>query len=230
MVISMTHPEIQTDTPPFDALRTMLSRHISGKRLSHTLAVERECRRLAPLFSAPGLLSPADGDRLFISALLHDITKEKTAEEQLLLCRRYRIPLSDYETASPKVLHAMTGGAYAREALRDAGLPPLADDFVCESIRTHTTGDAHMTLMGKLLYLADYIEDTRTFADCVTLRHTFYEGLPPPEDGVGPLLSHLDRTLILSFDMTIGDLISNGAMIDPHTTAARNALLYASKL
>ena len=202
---------------------------ISGKRLAHTMAVERECRALSARFSAhPALMSEEDAYKLRIAALLHDITKEKNTEEHAALCAEYRIPLTDFELAAPKVLHAKTAPPLAREVINDARSVCIVDDAVCDAIRTHTTGAAQMSLIGKLLYLADYIEETRTFADCVTLRHSFYDPLDAHNTSAQALLRHLDNTLLCSFDMTIRDLLEQHAPIDANTTAARNALLFAS--
>lgn len=204
---------------------------IGGKRLAHTYAVERECAALGAIFSRhPLLFSQTDVYKLRIAALLHDITKEKTVEEQAVLADKYRIPLTAYDMKSPKVLHAQTAPALARDVINSKyvcsmGFAPV-DDAICDAIYTHTTGSARMSLMGKLLYLADYIEETRTFADCVTLRKCFYEGLDAVKDDAASLLLHLDNILILSFDMTIRDLLAARALIHPETTAARNALLF----
>ena len=72
-----------------------------------------------------------------------------------------------------------------------------------------------------LLYLADYIEAGRTFGDCVRLRQYFYDGIAQGKE----LYSHLDDTLLLSLDMTVADLLGEGAIINEQTFAARNALL-----
>ena len=85
-----------------------------------------------------------------------------------------------------------------------------------------------MSLIGKLLYLADYIEETRTFEDCITLRHCFYDTIDSCKDDAAALIRHLDQVLLCSFDMTIRDLLNNHAPIDPNTTAARNALLFSA--
>ena len=90
-----------------DALRKDIPQFISGKRLAHTYAVERECAALAEIFCRhPLLLSREDAYRLRIAALLHDITKEKTPAEHCRICAEHRIPLCDMELAAPKVLHA----------------------------------------------------------------------------------------------------------------------------
>ena len=165
--------------------------------------------------------------RLRIAALLHDITKERSTEEHARLCAQFSVPLSDMELRAPKVLHAKSAPPLARRTVNEALGAYIVDDAICDAIRTHTTGGEHMSLMGKLLYLADYIEDTRTFDDCVALRRHFYEELDAVRHDGNALCAHLDQTLLMSFDMTIRDLLSHGAPIDPNTTAARNALLFS---
>ncbi len=212
------------------ALRDLIPTFIGGKRLAHTYAVERECAALSAIFSRhPALFSEQDGYKLRIAALLHDITKEKSVPEQIALAAKYRIPLTDYELASPKVLHAKTAPALAMDVVNVKFGCCIVDDAICDAIFTHTTGAARMSLMGKLLYLADYIEETRTFPDCVALRERFYAPLDTVRDDPGALLSHLDTVMLLSFDMTIKDLLSAQALVNENTTAARNAILFSHK-
>lgn len=212
-----------------NAVADEIPQFISGKRLNHTYAVERECRVLGALFSAhPTLMSEEDVYKLRIAALLHDITKEKSVSEHTALANHYRIPLSDLEKSAPKVLHAQTAPPLAREIINAKLGCCVVDDAVCDAIRTHTTGAAHMSLIGKLLYLADYIEETRTFEDCITLRHCFYDTIDSCKNDAAALIRHLDQVLLCSFDMTIRDLLENHAPIDPNTTAARNALLFSA--
>lgn len=214
--------------PRIEAVRAEIPGFISGKRLAHTYAVEEECAALGALFCRfPALFTEEDACRLRIAALLHDITKEKTHEEQLALCVRYRIPLTAYERCTPKVLHAKTAAFLAEDVInRKFGSCVVTGD-IRHAIFTHTTGAGQISLMDKLLYLADYIEPTRTFDDCVALRRAFYDPIEEAAESAERLLLHLDRVLVLSFDMTIRDLLERGLLIDPETTAARNALLYA---
>ncbi len=191
---------------------------VSGKRRDHTLAVAEECKALAHLFN----LSEEDGFRLQVAGLLHDCTKEKTKEEQCLLCQTYAIDYPQEALRSPKVFHAWTGAALAGELF-----PEAADELVCRAIRSHTTGSEEMNLLDRLLYLADYIEPTRTFEDCITLRTMFYRSIsalgehPAQED----LEKVLEKTLLASFDMTIRDLLTDQRPIFTGTVRSRNALL-----
>ncbi len=191
-------------------LRERIKEHISGKRYSHTLAVEKEIIRLCEIFS----MSKQDTLTMQAAALLHDITKEKSTEEQTALCLKGNIPFGDIELSSPKVFHSMSAEVVIKESF-----PEYAVEAILSPIRFHTTGRENMTLSEKLLYLADYIEETRTFPDCVALRGEFYGVSNPAENG------HLDEVLITSFKMTVRNLLDEDAQIHPATIASLNSLL-----
>ncbi|MFA6948547.1 MAG: bis(5'-nucleosyl)-tetraphosphatase (symmetrical) YqeK [Eubacteriales bacterium] len=196
-----------------DILRSDITRYIGGKRYSHTLAVERECASLAAQFG----LCEDEAYRLRISALLHDITKEKKLDGQLELCRALGIDYTQNDVSSPKVFHSKTAAA-----LISRDFPELATDDVCNNIKYHTVGREDMTISEKLLYLADYIEETRDFDDCKKLRRYFYS----QKNRAGKTISrHLDETLVISFDMTLRILIDEGQCIAAETVASRNFLI-----
>ena len=79
---------------------------------------------------------------------------------------------------------------------------------VVEAIRWHTTGRANMTLLEKVIYMADYIEPTRDFEGVEPLRKLAYQ--------------NLDKAMLLGFDMSLEDIRSRGE--EPHrdTLSARN--------
>ena len=81
-----------------------------------------------------------------------------------------------------------------------------------------------MSLAAKLLYLADYIDMSRTFSDCVTLREFFFSA-EPEKMTMSDRLDHLRETLILSFDMTMRALIEDGKPLSVDTAHARNELI-----
>jgi HD superfamily phosphohydrolase YqeK len=81
-----------------------------------------------------------------------------------------------------------------------------------------------MSIPEKLLYLADYIDQSRTFENCVRLRRFFWDARPEDmtED---ERLALLRETLILSYRFTIEDLIAEGRPVAIDTIEARNRLL-----
>ena len=189
-------------------LRSELTKYVSGKRLSHSYAVEEEATALGQLFGICG----NDLLRLRVAAVLHDITKEKKPDQQIELCKKHGIEISDDDVSSPKVFHSVTGAYEARELY-----PDYVDKEIFDAIRYHTTGRPDMTLFDKLIYLADYIEKTRDFPDCIELRKYFYSK--------APTVKHLNETILLSFDMTVRNLIDDGASIHKATVNARNAII-----
>ena len=98
------------------------------------------------------------------------------------------------------------------------------DPIIVNAVRWHTTGHIDMTLTEKLLYLADYIDESRSFESCVILRRYFW-GANPEQMALGEREALLRDTLILSFDMTMKDLLADGNPISVETAEARNALL-----
>ena len=196
-----------------DTLRENVKGSMSPKRFVHTAAVEEMVARLCALYCPEYTL------QLRAAALLHDLTKELTPEAQEELCAAYDIPTDDLQRLSPKTYHAKTAAA---RILRD--YPQFADTIIVDAVRWHTTGHAGMTLTEKLLYLADYIDESRTFPTCVLLRRYFF-GAEPELMTMEERERHLRATLLLSYEHTLKDLLTEGAPIDEDTIGARNELL-----
>ena len=102
--------------------------------------------------------------------------------------------------------------------------PLFADDEIILAVRYHTTGREGMTLPEKIIYLADYIDDTRKFDECVFLRDMFW-GAQIENMSMDERMAHLDRVVLKSLDITISDLIEGGKVINRDTVAARNDIL-----
>lgn len=191
------------------ALRDVVSTFMQTKRLIHTFGVEEEAIALGQIFL------PEKTEKLAIAALLHDITKELDTESQIGLCMEYGIEIG--ENPVPKLFHAKTGCEFAR---RKFGTE-IVDDEIYYGIYYHTTGRANMTLFETIIYLADYIEKNRKFGDCIKLRKYFYDNLVGC-DNIEQKKALLRKTMILSFDMTIENLIEENRLIDFDTVRARN--------
>lgn len=208
----MNEKKVLTDSD-LSTLRQLVKPYLTPKRYLHTLAVEKE------IVSLSGIFYPCDGEtenRLRAAALLHDITKAFSLEKQLQYCDKFGIIIGKDDILSPKIFHAKTAAA-----LCSADFAEYVDGEIVSGIRWHTTGRGGMTLFESLVYLADYIEETRTFEDCVTLRNFFYSSLKSGKRKEDVLRD----TMILSFDMTLKILTEEGALIDSDTVEARNYFL-----
>ncbi len=193
-----------------------LKENLSDKRFEHTLAVAKECMYYADIFG----LDDSKKDVLYRAALFHDITKEKTPEEQIELCRVYNIKYDRDYIHSPSLFHSKTGGVFG-----NALFPEFCTKDVQEIISTHTTGCENMSLMQKILFLADYTEETRKHTSCIKLRDNFHSKAAA-SDNIEVLLN---QTLVMSFDNTIDFLKRTEKPINIETIKARNYLLKTAR-
>ena len=181
---------------PLRTLRPVALSYLKHKRIPHVLGTEQEAIRLAERYGA-------DVEKARVAALLHDCTKRLDMEEQLALCRQYGIRLDALEQQALKLLHAKTGAAIARDVFG-------VDDEIYRAIWWHTTGHAGMTLLEKIMYLADYIEPSRDFPGVDKLRAVCYKDL--------------DEGLLMGLEMTIEEMTSMGNPVHHATIEARDAL------
>lgn len=127
-----------------------LHRELTPHRMEHTAYVLQTAIELAARFDA-------DPEKARLAALLHDCAKSFDHERLL--------PYSDTQPPILQILHAPAGADYARDAYG------VNDEEVLRAIRLHTTGDADMTVLDKVVYLADMIEPSRSYEGVETIRN-----------------------------------------------------------
>lgn len=194
-------------------LRITVGGMMSPKRFRHTVAVEAMAERLA------GLFCPEETMRLRAAGLLHDITKEWTDEAQEAYCLSHGLTVTDTDRVSTKLYHARTAAVRIAEEF-----PQFDDPVIVNAVRWHTTGHRSMTLTEELLFLADYIDESRTYENCVLLRRYFFGADPANMNGAARLRLLRD-TMLLAYDMTVRDLLDEHRPVAPETFDARNELL-----
>jgi len=170
---------------------------VYAKRHAHIRGVEQEAVRLARRWGADETVARRAG-------ILHDCTKYLELEEQLALCEKYGLELDELERQSAKLLHSKTGAAVARHVYGES-------DAVYWAIYWHTTGRADMTLMEKIVYLADYMEPNRDFEGVEELRRLCD--------------TDLDAALELGLRMSVEDLTQRGVPIHKNTQGALDYIL-----
>ncbi len=179
---------------------------LSKDRLSHTFSVMRECVLLGEIFS----LSEEEKKNLSLAALYHDLTKEWTPEEQKKFLEKRGEKVSEDEISSPAVLHGRSAAILFREEM---GPSPEYES----AIFYHTTGKKEMTLKEKILFFADFIEETRRHKVCLTMREYFYSHLPEKKE---ERETFLDHCIIKVLQQTISHLKEKKFPIHPLTAFA----------
>ena len=168
-------------------LRREAYAYLKKKRIPHVQGCEKEAVLLAERYGA-------DPTKAAVAAILHDITKKLDLTNQLLLCDRYGIICDKFEKRSASLLHSKTGACMARDLF---GI----DQDIFDAIWWHTTGKPAMSLLEKVIYLADYIEPTRDFDGIERLRREAY--------------ADLDCAMALGLKMSMEELKARGADIHP---------------
>ncbi len=136
------------------------------------------------------------------AGILHDITKAIDGPLQLTLCREYGTMLDDFSVRYPKTLHALTGSLVAERIFGE-------NEAVVSAIRHHTMGKADMSLLEKIIYVADYMEPNRDFPGVEKLRQLAY--------------TDITQALKLGLEMTLVHLANQGDEVSPES---KDALLY----
>ena len=177
---------------PFEELKALSLRLHDEKRRAHVIGCCETAVELAERWGADPVAARRAG-------ILHDITKALSPAAQLAVCDHYAAPLSEFERAHPKLLHAKSGAVVAGEVFGES-------EAVCQAIWWHTTGKADMALLDKIIYLADYMEPNRDFPGVEQLRAL--------------CRVDLDAALRTGLEMSLESLRRRGQPIDENSMAA----------
>ena len=147
-------------------LRRIMEQELSSKRYLHTLGVSYTAACLA-------MAHGADMESAMTAGLLHDCAKPLRGEEQIALCEKHQLDISDVERLNPSALRHAKVGAYLAQSRYGVTVPDILN-----AIKYHTTGRPKMSKLEKILYIADYIEPGRKHvADLEQIRQMAYQDL-----------------------------------------------------
>ncbi|MEE0946273.1 MAG: bis(5'-nucleosyl)-tetraphosphatase (symmetrical) YqeK [Acutalibacteraceae bacterium] len=177
---------------------SILKEKLDDYRFTHSLCVADRAVELAKKYGA-------NEEKAYVAGLLHDITKNLSDEEQLQFFESSAIMLSDIEKVSSKVWHSISGAAYIKNKLL------IDDEEIVSAVRYHTTGKRDMTLLQKIVYIADFTSADRKYPDVDVVR--------------GLADKNLDESIVYALRHTIVTLANKNKPIHPDTISAYNDLL-----
>lgn len=180
---------------PMEQLEKVVISLLNPNRVNHVLGCRDTAARLARIWGV-------DENDAARAGMLHDVTKAIDGPLQLTLCKAYGKVLSAFSQKYPKTLHALTGSLVAERIFGE-------NEKVVSAIECHTTGKGNMTMLEKIIYVADYMEPNRDFPGVDKLRH-YAE-------------TDMDAALKLGLEMTLEHLKRQGAEVSPES---REALEY----
>lgn len=179
-------------------IKNKLKTELSQKRFIHSLNVMETAIKLASKYL------PDDIERVAVAALLHDLARDLSIEEMLKICNKYNIEYDD-TMLHPALLHASVGAEIAKIHYG------INDPDIISAIRFHTVAKEDMTIMEKIVFIADYIEPGRSY---------------PEADIVREISEHnIDKAVLTILNQTINYLILKGSLIHINAVNARNFLI-----
>ena len=135
--------------PKITKILKKLQKELDAERYQHTLGVMYTAASLA-------MCHGEDIEHALIAGALHDCAKCIPGREKIKLCKKYNLEVTLVEEKNPSLLHAKLG-AYLAQKKYD-----IVDQDILNAIKSHTTGRPEMTLLEKIIYIADYMEPGRT--------------------------------------------------------------------
>lgn len=177
----------------------IISDRLKTARYKHSKNVAKEAVRLARKYGG-------DIEKAEIAGILHDITKESSPEEHLEIIKKAGIELTELEKNSQKLWHAISGSAYIKVELG------ITDEDIINAVRYHTTGRAGMSLLEKIVFVADFTSADRD-----------YEGVEKMRKAAD---KSLDEAVFEGMSFTISDLAERKLTIAPDSFAGYNELAF----
>lgn len=172
-------------------IRKKLEKSLDAKRFEHTLGVSYTAAVLAMCYGE-------DTDKAQLAGLLHDCAKCLDNEKKIAICNKHHIPITEAEKANPFLLHAKAGAYLAKKEFH------VKDEEILHAILYHNTGRPGMSLLEKIIYVADYIEPGRDRAPNLSvIRKRAFEDL--------------DQALLMILEDTLQYLKEIETEIDPIT-------------
>lgn len=193
------------DTQRNEEFLEEIKKRLSEYRFYHSLNVADEAKRLAKKYGA-------DEEKAFTAGLIHDIMKDTDYSVQKEIIEKYSGKMTAVELANPKIWHAVSGEAFLRHKLN------VTDEEILTAVRYHTTGRAGMSLLEKVVYIADYTSAERDYPDVDVIRQKAENSL--------------EEAMLYGLQFTINENVSAARVIHPDSIDAYNevAVLQSASL
>ncbi|MFT8310011.1 MAG: bis(5'-nucleosyl)-tetraphosphatase (symmetrical) YqeK [Sporolactobacillus sp.] len=181
-----------------DEAKKTIKEILPEKRYIHSVGVSQTAGELAKKYGG-------DEEKARLAGMLHDIVKYFSDDELKSMILRKPGTWSDCLKYSDKLWHAPAGAIYVQEQYG------VNDSDLLNAMIYHTTGRKQMTLLEKIIFLADYIEPNRDFPGVDEVREAAKQDL--------------DHAVLLELQKTITHLLSKQQSVYPKTFEAYNDLV-----
>lgn len=180
-----------------------LENNVPPARVEHIVGVEKMSKELA-------ITHNADAEKAQTAGLMHDLAKYFPPDQLLAMAQEKGIEVDEICAVRPHLLHADVSAMVAEETFQ------VKDEEILSAIAQHTLGNAEMSPLSSIVFVADKLEPTRGDTEELnTMREIARE--------------NLYRGVYQVCDVAIKKLIQKGRPIHPRTVATRNWAMQAGK-
>lgn len=182
----------------YENIKSEIKLLLPEKRFEHSLNVEKEAVNLAKVYGC-------DIDKARLAAIAHDYAKSYQDQELIKMAQYYGIKIDEIQLHSPQLLHGPVAACILSEKMG------VKDQDILNAVTYHTTGRINMSLLEKIIYLADVIEPGRYFPGINEIRNT--------------ALNNIDYSLLMACNSTLVYITQRNFLIHPLTIEFRNSIL-----
>lgn len=167
-------------------------------RFNHSICVAQCAVKLSEKYGC-------DPEKAYVAGILHDVMKNTLPDEQLKFLSEHNVTLSSVEKSNPKLYHAISGAYYIKDVLK------IDDEDIFNAVRFHTTGRANMSLLEKVIFIADFISDDRCYNGIEEIRSAAWESL--------------EKAMMIGLDFTIKEIVGKKQTLHPDSIDIYNELI-----
>lgn len=182
----------------YEFIKNEVKSLLKQERYIHSLNVEKEAIKLGKKYGE-------DEFKCKIAGIAHDCVKNFTNDKLYEMAHEYGVNVDIVQKYSPQLMHGPVGAAYCKDKFE------INDKDILNAIYYHTTGRGNMSLLEKIIYIADIIEEGRNFQGVNELRKKAYE--------------NIDEAILMSCNFTIEYVLQRRLLIHPLTIELRNTLI-----
>ena len=185
-----------------EELKEKLKKYITDeKRYAHSLGTMKMCKILADKYNV-------DVEKAEKAGLMHDVAKEIIDNEALKYVKENNIEITEVEEYNTKLLHGKIGADLCKKIYN-------FDEDMCNAIKWHTTGRADMSILEKIVFCADKLEENRSYENV-----DYYRKLA---------LQDINQAILEIIDWTIKSNIEKGKLLLEKSIETRNYILINRK-
>lgn len=189
--------EIEEKSKKEIEIKKYLKETLSEKRYNHSIKVMEKAEELAQIYNI-------DIETARLTGLAHDIAKEMTMEEYEEYANNHNIEITKQDKQIYIILHAKIGADMCKNKFNFS-------KEMQDAIHYHTTGRKGMSILDKIIYIADKIEDSREYDKVEQLREL--------------AKVDIDETIRIIVDYNITNVINKKKMIHPLSIELRNEII-----